>query len=61
MSHRHTTIKADPPPNLLYDMKAAARVERWERRAEAWRMVGRLYIFAGATAGFGALILEALR
>ena len=61
MSGQHTTVRADPPPNLLYDMKAAARVERWERRAETWRGFVRFYVFAGATAGIGALILEVLR
>jgi len=55
------TVKADPPPNLIYDMKAAARAERWEQRAETWRMFAHLYVFAGATAGIGALILEVLR
>lgn len=60
MSHKHT-VRADPPPNLLYDMKAAARAERWERRAETWSMLARFYMFVGATAGIGALLLEVLR
>ncbi len=58
MSGRHTTVKADPPPNLLYDMRASARIERWEARAEAFF---RFYVFAGATAGIGALVLAVLR
>lgn len=61
MSHKHTTVRADPPPNLLYDMKAAARAERRERRVDVCRAFARFYIFAGATAGIGALILEVLR
>lgn len=61
MSGQHATVKADPPPNLLYDMKAAARAERWERRAELWRAAARVYIFAGATAGLAALVLLVMR
>lgn len=57
----HETIKADPPPNLLYDLREAARVERWERRAATWAAAGRVYVFAGATAGLAALVLEFMR
>lgn len=61
MSRQKATVRAEPPPNLLYDMKAAARAERWARRAETWRAIERFYVFAGATAGLGALLLELLR
>lgn len=61
MSGQHATVKADPPPNLLYDMKAAARIERWERRAEMWAAAVRVYVFAGATAGLAALVLEVMK
>ncbi len=57
MSGQHTTIKADPPPNLLYDLKKAAQAERWQHRAELFAAIERVWVFAGATAGIVALAL----
>lgn len=54
---KHSTVKAAPPPNLLYDMRAAARAERWERRWMVITDAVRIWVFAGATAGFVALAL----
>lgn len=55
------TVRANPPPNLLYDLKASARAERWQRRAKIMYQAACVYVLVGATAGLVALVLLVMR
>lgn len=57
MSDTHRTVKFEPPPNMIYDLKRAARDERRLHRRQVWGAVLRAYLIIGSAAGIAALVL----